>query len=55
MLDKRKFGAFPPKADASTLARSLDRLADVELQHGHVAAAELLAFRADQIRAAVSA
>lgn len=36
----------------ATLARRLDLLADAELQHGHVAAAELLAHRAAQLREA---
>jgi hypothetical protein len=33
-----------------TRARMLDRLADAELQHGHVGAAERLAHRAAEIR-----
>ena len=36
-----------PSVDA---ARQLDRLADAELQHGHVAAAERLAHRAQHLR-----
>jgi hypothetical protein len=31
-------------------ASTLDRLADAELQHGHIAAAELFARRAEQMR-----
>ncbi len=33
-----------------TLARRLEVLADCELQHGHVAAAERLAWRAAELR-----
>jgi hypothetical protein len=33
-----------------TRARMLDRLADAELQHGHVGAAERLAHRAAEMR-----
>lgn len=35
---------------AVSLARRLDREADCELQHGHIARAEMLAFRAAALR-----
>lgn len=40
-----------PKADHRVIrAAILDRLADAELQHGHIAVAEQLAHRAEALR-----
>ena len=49
---KRHRKVAPATATATPAARAavLDRLADAELQHGHLAAAERLAWRAAELR-----
>lgn len=47
-----RYPAPVPVATAASLAAMLDRLADLELQHGHTGAAELLAHRAAALREA---
>ena len=45
--------AATPTNDHRARAAMLDRLADAELQHGHIQAAERLAWRAAALREAV--
>lgn len=49
---KRRCKAAPPRPTVTPAAPAamLDRLADAELQHGHHAAAERLAWRAATLR-----
>lgn len=51
----RRPSRMPPVSahlDHRARAAMLDRLADAELQHGHIAAAEVLAWRAATLREA---
>jgi hypothetical protein len=54
-IKPRKSRTAPALTNSSfnSCACTLDRLADAELQHGHIAAAELLARRAEQMREVV--
>ena len=47
---RRKLAPLPPADHRAAPARLLDRQADAELQHGHIAAAEILAWRAAALR-----
>ncbi len=49
-IKRPKLAPLPPPDHRAALARLLDRQADAELQHGHIAAAEVLAWRAAALR-----